>query len=290
MAKKSVGQVLRNQRAKLDMTLNEAEALTQIQKMYIVALEQDDYPALPGDFYVKAYLKQYAERLGLDYDQLIDAYERHEQLDVPDKTDVADSYRFVKPSERIAVEDDLTPGQKWRYYLPIVLLGAVAVMIIVSISAAVILNKPKGSGIADHLYSLSTSSESKASSAPQPSTSSSSSQPESKAPEPPKPTITVTGNAQVLAATVKNVTGPAKINLSVASGVEVWVGMTNSDLPEGQVTLTNTAPKTVTLTGNQTVLTLGKTAGLTVKIGDTPIDLSHVAAPESPATLTITIE
>ena len=68
MAKKTVGQVLRDQRAKLDMTLNEAEDLTQIQKMYIVALEHDDYDALPGDFYVKAYLKQYAERLDLDYD------------------------------------------------------------------------------------------------------------------------------------------------------------------------------------------------------------------------------
>ena len=31
MAKKTVGQVLRDQRAKLDMTLNAAEALTQIK-------------------------------------------------------------------------------------------------------------------------------------------------------------------------------------------------------------------------------------------------------------------
>jgi hypothetical protein len=50
VAKKTVGQVLRGQRAKLDMTLNAAEDLTQIQKMYIVALEHDDYDALPGTF------------------------------------------------------------------------------------------------------------------------------------------------------------------------------------------------------------------------------------------------
>ena len=288
MAKKTVGQVLRDQRAKLDMTLNEAEDLTQIQKMYIVALEHDDYDALPGDFYVKAYLKQYAERLDLDYDQLVTAYEKNEPIEVDETPDLSESYQFVKPSERLEADEELG-DKKWRYYLPIVLLGTVAALIIISISATVVLNKPKNSGIAEHLYSVSTSSKSKASAShPAPSTSSISS--ESKAPEPPKPEIAVTGNGQALAATVKNVASPVKVNLSTAAGLAVWIGMTNSDLPGGQITLTNATPTTTTLTGNQTVLTLGKTTGLTIKIGDTPIDLSSIVAPESPATLTITIE
>ena len=288
MAKKTVGQVLRDQRAKLDMTLNAAEALTQIKKMYIVALEHDDYYALPGDFYVKAYLKQYAERLDLDYDQLVTAYEKNEPIEVDETPDLSESYQFVKPSERLEADEELG-DKKWRYYLPIVLLGTVAALIIISISATVVLNKPKNSGIAEHLYSVSNSSKSKApASHPAPSTSSISS--ESKAPEPPKPEIAVTGNGQALAATVKNVASPVKVNLSTAAGLAVWIGMTNSDLPGGQITLTNATPTTTTLTGNQTVLTLGKTTGLTIKIGDTPIDLSSIVAPESPATLTITIE
>ena len=288
MAKKTVGQVLRDQRAKLDMTLNAAEALTQIKKMYIVALEHDDYDALPGDFYVKAYLKQYAERLDLDYDQLVTAYEKNEPIEVDETPDLSESYQFVKPSERLEADEELG-DKKWRYYLPIVLLGTVAALIIISISATVVLNKPKNSGIAEHLYSVSTSTKSKASAShPAPSTSSISS--ESKAPEPPKPEIAVTGNGQALAATVKNVASPVKVNLSTAAGLAVWIGMTNSDLPGGQITLTNATPTTTTLTGNQTVLTLGKTTGLTIKIGDTPIDLSSIVAPESPATLTITIE
>ena len=80
------------------------------------------------------------------------------------------------------------------------------------------------------------------------------------------------------------------MSLSVAAGTSVWVGMTNSDLPEGQVTLRDSTPVTPTLTGNETVLTLGKTRGLTVKIGDTPIDLSAMASADSPSTLTIKIE
>jgi cytoskeletal protein RodZ len=287
VAQKTVGQVLRAKRAKLDMTLNEAEELTQIQKMYIIALEQDDYDALPGDFYVKAYLKQYANRLALDYDQLVTAYEKGETIEVAEPTDFTENYRFVKPSERI--EPDEMREKTWRHYLPIVLLGTVAVMIIVSIAAAVILNRPKEDKIADHLYSVSTeksSSQVASSTAEVPESSASSSQ----APELPKPEITVTGEGQALLATVKNATSPVKLTLSVTSGIAIWVGVTHTDLVEGQVTLTDKAPTSLTMTGNQSVLTLGKTAGLTVKIGDTPIDLSSIAAPESPATLTINIE
>jgi cytoskeletal protein RodZ len=290
VVKKTVGQVLRDERAKLDMTLNEAEELTHIQKMYIVALEQDDYDALPGDFYVKAYLKQYADRLNLDYDRLLTAYETGRMVEVREQretTDFADNYRFVKPSERLAAEADEVGEKTWRHYLPIVLLGTVATLIVISISAAVILNKPASSQIADNLYRISTSTKSTTSSSSVSQTSSTSA---SKVAEPPNPVVTVTGSGQVLVATVKNAPNPAVVNMSVANGGTVWIGMTNSDLPSGQVTLTEATPTKATLTGHQTVLTLGRTIGLTVKIGETPIDLSSISAPESPATLTITIE
>lgn len=68
----------------------------------------------------------------------------------------------------------------------------------------------------------------------------------------------MTGNGQALSATVKNVASPVKVSLSTVAGTEVWIGMSNSDLPGGQITLTEAAPTTATLTGNQTVLTLGK--------------------------------
>ena len=47
---KTIGQVLKEKRTSLGLDLSEAEQLTQVQKLYIVALETDDYKALPGDF------------------------------------------------------------------------------------------------------------------------------------------------------------------------------------------------------------------------------------------------
>ncbi|MCJ1976820.1 helix-turn-helix domain-containing protein [Lactococcus paracarnosus] len=288
MAQKTVGQVLRAKRAKLDMTLNEAEKLTEIQKTYIVALEQDNYDALPGDFYIKAYIKQYAERLDLDADKIISAYETGDLIEVREPRDFSENYRFVKPSERLE-EERVTSTKKWQYYLPITILGSVAALIVISIAAVVFLNKPQDNNIADSLYRFSVASKSSSTSVvpveetPTPESS-------SKAVAAPQAEVKVDGAGQSLVATTKNIISPVKVSLSVTAGTSVWVGMTNSDLPEGQVTLRDATPVTTTLTGNETVLTLGRTRGLTVKIGDTPIDLSAMASADSPSTLTIKIE
>lgn len=281
--------MLRAKRAKLDMTLNEAENLTKIQKTYIVALEQDNYDALPGDFYIKAYIKQYAERLDLDSDKMISAYETGDLIEVREPTDFSENYRFVKPSERMEKEERLTSKKNWQHYLPITILGTVAALIVFSIAAVVLLNKPKDNKIADSLYRFSVASKPSSKSVA-PVEKASTPESSSKAVAVPKAEVKVAGAGQALVATTKNMNTPVKVSLSVAAGTSVWVGMTNSDLPEGQVTLNDSTPVTPTVTGNETVLTLGKTRGLTVKIGDTPIDLSAMASADSPSTLTIKIE
>lgn len=289
MIEKTVGQVLRAKRAKLDMTLKQVEDYTKIQKTYIIALEQDDYDALPGDFYIKAYLKQYAERLGLDSDQLIDAYEDGTMIEVDEPIDHSENYQFIKPSERD--EKQVTNARKtWRYYLPITILGGVACLIVIAISIVVLLNNPKKDDIAEHLYNVSETSNVLTKSSQKPEKKST---PESSAPPTqasPKTEVQVTGQGQALIAKVKHATSPVKVNLSVAENTEIWVGMTNSDLAGGQVTLTSQTPVGTTLSNNSTVLTVGKTSGLTIKIGETPLDLSSIGAPDTPATITIEIE
>ena len=289
MVEKTVGQVLRAKRAKLDMTLQQVEDYTKIQKTYIIALEQDDYDALPGDFYIKAYLKQYAERLGLDSDQLIDAYEDGAMIEVDEPIDHSENYRFIKPSERD--EEQVTNARKtWRYYLPITILGGVACLIVIAISIVVLLNNPKKDNIAEHLYTVSETANAPTKSSQKPEKKSTPESSTTPTPAPPKTEVQVTGQGQALIAKVKHTTSPVKVNLSVAENTEIWIGMTNSDLAGGQVTLTSQTPASTTLSNNSTVLTVGKTSGLTIKIGDTPLDLSSIGAPDTPATITIEIE
>ncbi len=61
-------------RAKID--INEVETRTKIRAKYLRAIENEEWGLLPGDVYVKSFLRTYADYLGLDSRQIIDDYKR----------------------------------------------------------------------------------------------------------------------------------------------------------------------------------------------------------------------
>ena len=61
-------------RAKID--INEVETRTKIRAKYLRAIENEEWALLPGDVYVKSFLRTYADYLGLDSRQIIDDYKR----------------------------------------------------------------------------------------------------------------------------------------------------------------------------------------------------------------------
>lgn len=65
------GQMLRETRESLGLTLEAAEEETKIRRKYIEALEREDYEQLPGRVYAKAFLRTYAKYLGLESEDLI---------------------------------------------------------------------------------------------------------------------------------------------------------------------------------------------------------------------------
>lgn len=67
---------LKEAREEKGMSLDELQAATKIQKRYLTALEEGNYDVIPGNFYVRAFIKQYAEAVGLDSDQLFEEYKK----------------------------------------------------------------------------------------------------------------------------------------------------------------------------------------------------------------------
>ena len=269
---KTIGQVLKEKRTSLGLDLSEAEQLTQVQKLYIVALETDDYKALPGDFYIKAYLKHYAEKLGLNADRIIQAYDEGKGITVEDKEDILENYHFVKPSERVEPEEEVP--KTWRHYVPIISLSAAALLIVVGVFAAVIMNKPETPDLItnDYSYSKSEVSTSKSStSSTKPSESST--QASSSTPE---PTIAISGSSSAMIATISNISDPIKVDFS---GRTIWVGMTNSNVPATGQTLSdgaNSLSALVTTGSENSVITLGSVEGLTITVNGKALDLSSL--------------
>jgi cytoskeletal protein RodZ len=73
---KTVGQALRYQRNKLNLTLAEAEKATKIRAETLSALEGDDFAKLPSSTYIKGFIRNYGEYLGLDSGTLLALYRR----------------------------------------------------------------------------------------------------------------------------------------------------------------------------------------------------------------------
>lgn len=71
-----IGDALRDQRLSAKIDVQNVEDATKIRAKYLRALENEEFDLLPGPSYVKSFLRTYAEFLGLDGRELVDAYRR----------------------------------------------------------------------------------------------------------------------------------------------------------------------------------------------------------------------
>jgi cytoskeleton protein RodZ len=69
-----IGNSLREARLRQGFELPRVEADTKIRAKYLRALEEEHFEVLPGDTYVKGFLRTYAEYLGLDGQLYVDEY------------------------------------------------------------------------------------------------------------------------------------------------------------------------------------------------------------------------
>jgi cytoskeletal protein RodZ len=68
----TIGQKLKQAREAQSLTLEKASAATRIRAPYLQALETDDLSLMPSPVQARGFLRNYAEYLGLDLDQLLD--------------------------------------------------------------------------------------------------------------------------------------------------------------------------------------------------------------------------
>lgn len=133
-----LGTKLREARVEKGYTLNTLQQMTKIQKKYLQAIELGNYEEMPGSFYVRAFIKQYADMVGLDGDELLIEYE-DELSSGSDKSNDSDD-----------VEGDKIPSRAERYvtnennsfdavlaYLPVILLVAIVIGIMIALVFAI---------------------------------------------------------------------------------------------------------------------------------------------------------
>ncbi|WP_099974433.1 helix-turn-helix domain-containing protein [Lactobacillus terrae] len=119
-----IGQKLRSARIKKGYTIDDLQQITKLQKRYLIAIEEGQFDHLPGDFYVRAFIKQYAEAVDLSSDELLEEYKSiipDSQPKQPEKTE----------TKTRSVKDD-TPSlfSRMRDYIPQIIVVVVIILIV----------------------------------------------------------------------------------------------------------------------------------------------------------------
>mgnify|MGYP001557854556 CR=1 FL=1 len=88
---KTVGQIIRSERQKRNLSIDQLSHLTKIDSKYIIALESDVYTNLPSETFAKGFIRNLSQRLYLDSDELVAIFRR--DFRQPEREKVAKTYR-----------------------------------------------------------------------------------------------------------------------------------------------------------------------------------------------------
>lgn len=273
----NIGKKLHDKRVEMGLTLDDLQQSTKIQKRYLIAIEDEKFDELPGDFYVRAFVKQYAESVGMDGNELLVEY--NEQLPETKTTEYSD--HITKAVEtRTGKAKAVDQVDKFRQYLPTALVVVVIVVILGAIWLTAIHSSRQSASNKIDSSSVSVSGESSKKKAKK---ASSSTKKTSKATN-----LKWTKESQTSSAATFKLSKQAKYKLTITPKNSMWVTVTGDGSSLFAKTLTG--KKTITIDKNvsRVVVSLGNTTGATIKINGKKVNFTASGNYPSVRTITFT--
>jgi cytoskeletal protein RodZ len=121
-----LGNRLKEAREAKRLSLDDLQNATKIQKRYLIGIEEGNYDMMPGKFYVRAFIKQYCEAVGLDPEIIVEEYKN----DVP----AVNTEELPAQLSRVKSRKSMTPAQsKMMEVLPKIIATIVVIGIIILI-------------------------------------------------------------------------------------------------------------------------------------------------------------
>ncbi|EON73371.1 helix-turn-helix domain-containing protein [Lysinibacillus sphaericus] len=119
-----LGTRLKEARLSKGYSLDDLQEITKIQKRYLVGIEEGNYSIMPGSFYVRAFIKQYAEAVGLNAEDILETY----KSELPGTQNEQVSQSMTQSPSRRKV-----PSNKMMEAMPKIIVGLFIIVIIVAI-------------------------------------------------------------------------------------------------------------------------------------------------------------
>jgi len=289
-----LGNRLKEAREEKGMSLDDLQAATKIQKRYLTALEEGNYDIIPGKFYVRAFIKQYAEAVGLDSELLFEEFKK----DIPNSynDEVSEKLSSIKPQRELPKS-----ASKALELLPTLLVAAGVIVVIAIIYVIVQAVNGGGNQQAEEPKTEESQSKydvSKDSPLTKENQQNTDAQKDSAEDDKEKKDqqsdendkLTIKATASEGSSTTYEVSGSDKLELEVKANENSWVRVRDekgSSLKEGMMKKGETFQKNIT-DQSQIDLRIGYAPGVEIKINGEV--LSYKLDPKTVMTQNITIQ
>lgn len=110
-----LGNKLKEAREAKGLSLDDLQSITKIQKRYLKGIEDGNYSMMPGKFYVRAFIKQYAEAVDLEMEELSSYYKEEIPSVLEEQPDNLSRVQTSKPIS--------TGNSKLMEFFPKLLIG-----------------------------------------------------------------------------------------------------------------------------------------------------------------------
>ncbi|MFC6345803.1 helix-turn-helix domain-containing protein [Vagococcus carniphilus] len=138
----TIGEKLRAARLERGLTIGDLQRITKIQRRYLEAIEDNDFDAMPSDYYKRTFIRQFAEAVGLNPKPLL------RRLDgKPERNDLMNTMALsipVKGSRKSKYNETNTKKNLVKSYIPVALLVLVVMGIIGTIGYAIFIDSEQG--------------------------------------------------------------------------------------------------------------------------------------------------
>jgi transcriptional regulator with XRE-family HTH domain len=109
----TIGQRLKAERKEQRLTLEKVFEATRIRVQYLQALEEDDLSSMPSPVQARGYLRNYAEYLGFDVEQMLEELrEMNAQPPAREVIGPADMYSLPQLDEKASAPEPAVPGSQ----------------------------------------------------------------------------------------------------------------------------------------------------------------------------------
>jgi len=139
----TAGRLLRAERERLGVGLDEVEAATHIRAGHLRAIEDDRLDSLPGEAYARAFVRDYAEELGLDAAAVTDVFNGQWSRAHPDDQAVPEVVAYPRLASARRVTDRLE-------------LVAVALLAVVLVAIGAVVLSGRASSSTGHQHARTT--------------------------------------------------------------------------------------------------------------------------------------